>query len=298
VPSAEHEAPVFGFAEHPGTLVDLLDRTFKVGLPPYDDARRGPTAFPKGPPTSYHVDNSLVFSLAGKRQYAVALEVQRRWDEAKWRMWKFYATSLERELDVGVLMVVFCTNPRVAARYRSLAEADGYSVQLRPYILTAADLPLVLDPAQASVDLPLAALSLLCQPADPAVDEAFEVLYQATRTVDLEQARAICDMVLGGLPEAVRVRLEAQLTVMESKYRSEYFRTAEAQGLAKGRAEGKAEGAAGAKRDDLLAALDARGVDLPQTVRAEILACEDLNQLDTWFHRALKATTLGDVFAE
>jgi hypothetical protein len=115
-------------------------------------------------------------------------------------------------------------------------------------------------------------------------------LYEATHGVDLEQARGICDMVLGGVPEAVRVRLEAHMTVIDSKYRSELFRSAEAQG--------RAEGIAAAKRDALLDVLDARGVDVPETVRAEVLACSDLDQLNTWFHRALKAASIDDVFSK
>lgn len=241
VPSVEHEAPVVGFADYPGTLAELLDRTFKIGLPEHDDARRGPTAFPKRPATTYQADNTLVFTRAGERLYAVVLEVQRRWVREKWPTWKFYATSLEKDLDVGVLLVVFCPRDRVAANYRGLAEAERFSVPLRPYILTPADLPLVLEPTQARADLPLAALSLVCQPSDTAVDAAFAVLYEATQTVDLEQARGICDMVLGGMPEAVRVRLEAHMTVIDSKYRSELFRGAEAQGRADGIAEGRAK---------------------------------------------------------
>jgi len=290
VPSAEHEAPLVGFADYPGTLVGLLDRTFKIGLSEHDDARRGPTAFPKRAATTYHADNTLVFTRAGQRLYAVVLEVQRRWIQDKWPTWKFYATSLEKDLDVGVLLVVFCPHAKIAERYRGLAAAERFSVPLRPYILTPADLPLVLDTAQARADLPLAALSLVCQPGDPAVDAAFAVLYEATHGVDLEQARGICDMVLGGVPEAVRVRLEAHMTVIDSKYRSELFRSAEAQG--------RAEGIAAAKRDALLDVLDARGVDVPETVRAEVLACSDLDQLNTWFHRALKSASIDDVFSK
>jgi hypothetical protein len=41
--------------------------------------------------------------------------------------------------------------------------------------------------------------------------------------------------------------------------------------------------------------LNARGVPVPKVVREHILACTDLNQLDTWLRRALTATTTDDV---
>jgi hypothetical protein len=146
------------------------------------------------------------------------------------------------------------------------------------------------DAERVEADLPLAALSLVCNGNDPGVDEAFATLFEATRTVDLEQARKICDMVLDGVPEAVRVRLERAMTVIDSEYRSEFFRSAESQGIAKGIAE--------AKRADLLAVLAARGLELSETRREQVLACADLDRLDTWFHRALTVATTQDVFAE
>jgi hypothetical protein len=45
----------------------------------------------------------------------------------------------------------------------------------------------------------------------------------------------------------------------------------------------------------VLTVLDARGVPVPEAIREQILACTDLNQLDTWLRRAVVATSAEDV---
>ncbi|QRN99912.1 hypothetical protein JRI60_13200 [Archangium violaceum] len=59
------------------------------------------------------------------------------------------------------------------------------------------------------------------------------------------------------------------------------------QGLARGRAEGRAE--------DVVRILAARGVHVDDEARRRILTCSDLDTLDRWFDRALRATSLSDV---
>lgn len=67
-------------------------------------------------------------------------------------------------------------------------------------------------------------------------------------------------------------------------------------GEAKGRAEGRAEGEAKGRADAVLKILAARGVEVPEEAGARIHACTDIRQLDTWLDRALKATTVTDLF--
>jgi hypothetical protein len=62
--------------------------------------------------------------------------------------------------------------------------------------------------------------------------------------------------------------------------------------LAKGMAEGKAEGEARA----VLTFLDARGIEVPDSVREDIAGCTDLDQLDTWIRRAATADKVQDLF--
>jgi hypothetical protein len=57
------------------------------------------------------------------------------------------------------------------------------------------------------------------------------------------------------------------------------------------KAEGKAEGEARA----LLAILDARHIQVPDHVRADIMACTDTTQLEAWIRRAATADKIQEV---
>ena len=73
-----------------------------------------------------------------------------------------------------------------------------------------------------------------------------------------------------------------------------------AQGLAEGREEGREEGLeaglAKGKREDILRLLEAHGVPVDTSARRRIEECTDLEQLDTWFGRAIKAETTDELF--
>jgi len=77
----------------------------------------------------------------------------------------------------------------------------------------------------------------------------------------------------------------------QSDFARRYFAQGEAQGKAEGRAEGKAEGEARA----VLAVLDARGVEVPERVRADIADCTDLVQLRSWIRLAATASKIEDL---
>src|SRR5262245_16159157 len=126
----EHESAVAAFAAYPDVTAELLEQVFRIGLPKHDGAYRGPTVFQKLVPTSYHADNTLVFTKAGKKMFAVVIEVQRRWLRKKWVTWKYYATSLEQELGVEVILVVFCPKAQDAEYYRGMAGMERFSARL------------------------------------------------------------------------------------------------------------------------------------------------------------------------
>ncbi|WP_069166370.1 hypothetical protein [Nocardia altamirensis] len=58
----------------------------------------------------------------------------------------------------------------------------------------------------------------------------------------------------------------------------------------------RAEGAFEARSKNIVRLLDRRGVNVPDTVRARILACRDGDRLDHWFDRAITATTVDELF--
>ncbi|MCO5995932.1 hypothetical protein [Actinoallomurus rhizosphaericola] len=60
----------------------------------------------------------------------------------------------------------------------------------------------------------------------------------------------------------------------------------------RGKAEGKAEGEA----DALLTVLETRGIEVPQTTRARITNCTDVEELKAWLKRAVVARSADEVF--
>jgi hypothetical protein len=63
------------------------------------------------------------------------------------------------------------------------------------------------------------------------------------------------------------------------------------------REEGRTRGRAEGQARSLLKVLRARGIDVPDDVRARIESCTDTATLDAWLDGALTATDLAGVFA-
>ena len=78
------------------------------------------------------------------------------------------------------------------------------------------------------------------------------------------------------------------------EYQSDFARRYVAQGRAEGREAGEAAGRAHA----LLAVLAARGLEVPEEVRARIVGCPDLARLDSWLARAVTARSAAEVVRE
>jgi hypothetical protein len=289
MPSAEHETPIALAKLDPGLVAWLLTDMFEVEVPDYHHARSHATDVRVVVPRTYHADGMLVFyDPADRPVLAVVLEVQRGWDQSKYRTWRLYVAQLEAELDVTVALVVYCPDPVIAGRYRDLFDGDGISLPLRPLIYTPDQVPLIVDIEAARANPALAVLATLCHGEHPDVDATFPAVAAALQTLGPTRGALYYDIVLAGLPEAPRTRWEAYMTTaVDSSYYSDWARSIEARGKAEGTAHGEARA--------VLTVLDARGVAVPDDVREQVLACTDLAQLDTWLRRAGTATTIDDV---
>jgi hypothetical protein len=85
------------------------------------------------------------------------------------------------------------------------------------------------------------------------------------------------------LPAAARNCLEELMAITGYEYQSEFARRYFGQGEAKGEAKA------------VLAILDARGIAVPDEIRARISGCTDLDQLDVWIRRAATADKIQDL---
>jgi hypothetical protein len=112
----------------------------------------------------------------------------------------------------------------------------------------------------------------------------FPALLAAIESVHHSRSTFYNDIVLAGLPAAVRARWEEFVTAtLGNPYISDVMCEAWAEGEAKGEASG------------VLTVLEARGVAVPDVIREQILARTDLARLDTWLRRAVTAATVIDV---
>jgi tetratricopeptide (TPR) repeat protein len=144
----------------------------------------------------------------------------------------------------------------------------------------------------------------------------------AARDLDDERSRLYADLVLASVDEAARAILEALMASGNYEYQSDFARRYVAQGKAEGIAEGKAEGIAEGKAEGIaegkaegiaegkaagraeggahaiFAVLAARGLDVPDEVRARITACTELARLDACLARAVTASSAAEVIDE
>jgi hypothetical protein len=113
----------------------------------------------------------------------------------------------------------------------------------------------------------------------------------AARGLEDERAKLYADLVLLSVDHAARAILEARMASGTYEYQSDFARRYVAQGRAEGEAHGEARGRAHA----LLGVLSARGVAVPDDVRARISECADLDLLDRWLASAVTAMAISDV---
>ena len=81
-------------------------------------------------------------------------------------------------------------------------------------------------------------------------------------------------------------------------YKSKFVDGWYQRGVAAGKAQGIAEGEVRGRARSILRILESRGLGPTPAQRELIESCEDLGQLDTWFDRALTATTAAAVFED
>ena len=68
--------------------------------------------------------------------------------------------------------------------------------------------------------------------------------------------------------------------------------------LDQGRAEGRAQGVAQGEAHLLLRFMAARGLDIPEHIRARVAECADTARLEAWADRAATATSVDEIFGD
>jgi hypothetical protein len=307
VVSAMHEVLAELFRSQPSLVVELLSGPFQLEVPAHAVVELSSGELTKVVPAEFRADAVVVLRSAGDEPVlGVVVEVQLSPREQKRWAWPAYLISLRTRFRCEVALLVVCPSVSVAAWCATPIRLGPPDWTLTPLVLGPDRVPVVTDPDQARRHPYLAMLSAIAHGEHPERNQILGALLAALDTFDHDTATRYTDHVLTVLTKAARDHLEALMTAGTYEYKSDFARRyyhqgqteGRAEGLSEGRAEGLTEGRAEGEVRALLAILNARGIPVPDHVYARIVACTDLDHLDTWVRRASTATTIQDLFSD
>lgn len=277
------------FRYRPSLAAELLADALGVKVPAHREVRVDAGECTDLSPTEYRADAVVVLTGGQGPVLAVVVEVQLGRDGDKRWSWPVYLATLRARLRCPAVLLVVCIDAAIAAWCATPIELGHPGWRLVPLVLGPDRVPVVTEAVHAGRMPELAVLSAMAHGADPDRSGVLDAVLGAFAAVDEQHALLYCDVVLGTLPEAARRYLEALMISSTYEYQSDFARRYVSQGRAEGEATGEAKA--------VLAVLDARGIDVPESFRTRITGCSDLDQLDTWVRRAATATSVEDLFA-
>jgi hypothetical protein len=306
--SSTHEAMHRIFQQDPG----LFARAARViGAPFADTVTSSPlsTDLTENHPLERRVDTLLRINATRPDEYLLAVEAQGKKDPDKPANWNYYLAYLYAKYRIPPVLVVVCHDRSTAAwaaQQVDIGPSAWPSVTLRPLVLGPDNVPVVTTPEEVAGDLPMTVLSAVLHRKDPEIKAILETMAPVLRDLqkhDEETAEIFIELTQQGLDRSPAADLWRSLVAVDTSFfksslAEELRDEGRAQGLAMGQAEGKAKGMAEGKAEAILRLLERRGVQVPESVRADVLSRDDLDLLDTWFDRAITATSASEVFAE
>lgn len=271
------------FRHRPALAAELLTDVLGIDVPVHREARVETGEYADLAPTEYRADAVVVLTGEDGPVLAVVVEVQLGRDRDKRWSWPVYLATLRARLRCPTVLLVVCVDSATAAWCATPIVLGHPGFRLVPLVLGPERVPVVTDPAVAGRAPELTVLSAVAHGGGPGGDEVLKALLGALSAVDQEHSTLYSDIVFAALPEAARQHLEALMASPTYEYQSEFVRRY----VFQGRAEGEAKA--------VLAVLDARGIVVPDDLRARIAECTDLDQLDTWIRRAATARSIADL---
>ncbi|MBG0825233.1 hypothetical protein HS048_31580 [Planomonospora sp. ID91781] len=256
------------------------------------------TTFNTRPSDDIEADLVVVLGPPTGPAHAIIVEIQQ--DKSKNpRQLARYAAALWLLLGCDATVLVVCPDARTAEYYARPVDSGltGYRLQAR--VLGPDGIPAITDPQQAAAQPELAAMAVMVHGRQRKVVEAF-----ATALAELpgEHAPKYYEHAYSMSAPEVRSLLEEIMTSttwpVYSPFAREHYGRGLKEGESRGRTEGKAEGKTEEAARLVLLVLAARGLEVPDDVRARITACTDLARLESWAARAATAQAGHDLFDE
>lgn len=278
------------FRSRPALAAEIVSRSLGVPLPSYREARLRSEKVMDDRLAELRADAVVEYWAAG-RNFAVIVEVQGGADKDKPYSWPFYLMGLRYRLRCPVKLLVVCPTRGAATRASRTIDLDHPGMTLTPMVLGPDQIPQVVEPDEAVRSPELAVLSAMAHGGREDGAKTLESLTGAYGALDPDHRALYHDVVSAVLPQAAQHYLEALLKLKNYEYQSDFARHYFGEGEAKGRAEGKVEEAAKVT----LMVLAARSVCVSPEVRARIIGCGDLAQLEAWAERAAVVSTAAEL---
>ncbi|WP_437854666.1 hypothetical protein [Sorangium sp. So ce363] len=294
MPSVTHDALVELFKNRPTLAAEMLHDALGHPVPTFTEARVESSDFTELVPSDRRADVVVVLLVGEQQQPAMAIvvEVQLGVDPDKPYVWPVYVTQTRARHRCPTRLLVVTIGAAMARWSARPIDTGHPGWTLTPLVLGPQRVPVVTDVEQAKAAPEMAVLSAMAHGQSEAAEAIGEAFFAAAAGLDEERRAVYGDLVLSSLNAAARRRLEA---MMKSGYQ---FQSEFARGyVAKGRQEGRKEGILEAKAHDVLAFLEARGLEVPAEVRERVLASTDLDELDRWIRRAAVISDARELLA-
>ena len=293
MPSQLHDVLVRFFRNRPELAPTLLSEALGVTVPHYTEARIESADLTDVLPAEYRAD-VVVLLVDGEPVLGIVVEVQLQPDERKRFSWPMYVASLRARFHCRCCLLIVTADNRTA-RWASERIDLGPGGTLCPLVLGPQGVPLVTDPQKAQRFPELAVMSVMAHGRGD-VQTAVKIATlaaqaaNAAETLDTDMQALYLDLIETALGEAARKAFE--MIPETYKFQGPTYLKGRTEGHTEGRTEGRTEGQALGEAQAVLTVLEARGLAPTAEQRQRILACTDLEQLNTWVR---KAVTLADV---
>jgi hypothetical protein len=295
--SNEHELMVELFRAEPELARQVLGIVGDTDLSRFTQVREDAAALADLTPATFHADAAFVFldeyaTAAGAAERGVAapelaviVEIQRSSEKGKRLSWPAYVANLRAKRRCDVILVVVCLDEATAAWCREPIDLGHPGFVFTPVVIGPRDLPVITDPARIAAQPRLATLAALAHCRNQEYQDAVLEPYLTTmlRLGD-EQCEMYADYVVSCLKQPDRARWEDFMTAPMESFVQAYRDKYEARGEARGEAKA------------LLVVLGARGIEVSAAAHARISGCTDLDQLDSWLHRAATIHSIDELF--
>jgi len=318
MPLIFHDTVTEVLRERPDLAIAVLRDRLGVDVPDGLSIQAAPIDLVDRPSRDLHPDMVITVGPRQDPVLAINVEVENGPMARKRPMLPRYAAALWLRLDCPVIVLVICPDSKTATEASRPIATSLADYTLTPYVLGPAQIPVITDMAEVQANPLLAILSVAIHGRNRAVLEAFAAaaLNEADGNAAYyyEYAYRMSPLDIRHMLEDIMATTWPVYTPYAKKHygkgledgRAEGHRRGLAEGHSKGLAEGRSKGLAEGRSKGLaegeakavLTVLEARGIAVPEELRARIMGCTDLPQLEEWIRRAATVTTAHELFTE